>query len=79
MLVLVMCKTVVLLRFCSGAGHLKIAFLTKLHFNAVRGKCIILELFGCLGFYSVRILGILIVQWQDILLPENRKWNVGNS
>ena len=79
LLVLVIFKTIILLRFCLGASHLKVAFLTKLHLNVVRGKCIILELFGCLGIYNVRILGILTVQWQDILLPENRTWNVGNS
>ena len=79
MFVLVIFKTAILLIFCSGASHFQIYLLKKLHFKVVRGKCIILEVFGCLGFSNVRILGILIVQWQDILLPENRKWNVGNS
>ena len=79
MLLLVIFKTAILLRCCSGASHFQISFLTKLHPNVVRGKCIILELFGCFGFSNVRILGILIMQWQDIFLPENMTWNVGNS
>ena len=56
LLVLVICKTIILLRFCLGASHLKVAFLTKLPFKVVRGQCIILELFGCLGFIMLESL-----------------------
>ena len=62
MLVLVIFKTAILLRCCSGASNFQISVLTTLHSNCVRGRCIILELFGCFGFSNVRVLGILILQ-----------------